>query len=312
MPLKITRGSDPILISAVKVVIYGQPGVGKTSLGFTAKNPLLLDADKGSHRSAFRQDSVLIETWDDIAVIQPSDIADYDTIIVDTVGRILDILSADIIKKNPKHANGESLSLQGYGQLKGRFTRWLTSLTDLGKNVVLIAHEKEEKKGDDIIKRPDAAGASYHEIFKVADSIGYMYFSRESKGAVLDFNSSGDWIAKNVAQLEPMVMPNFNQEPQFFQGILDTILSSVNALSEEGKAVADAVSEFRDRGFVDEDFVTQRYLEVVDMEDGPVKTQCKALVRKAAKDLSLTFDQERNAFVSEAKEAPQGEGAVDA
>ena len=57
MTLKIVKASEPIKIKTINVLIYGQAGIGKTSTGFTSKNPLCLDFDKGSHRSQFRKDT---------------------------------------------------------------------------------------------------------------------------------------------------------------------------------------------------------------------------------------------------------------
>lgn len=50
MTLRITRSADPITVERLNVCIYAQPGIGKTSLGFTADAPLLLDFDQGAHR----------------------------------------------------------------------------------------------------------------------------------------------------------------------------------------------------------------------------------------------------------------------
>lgn len=60
MPLKITRASDPITVNRINMVIYGPPGIGKTSLAFTADSPLLLDFDAGSYRAANRKDVVRV------------------------------------------------------------------------------------------------------------------------------------------------------------------------------------------------------------------------------------------------------------
>lgn len=45
MALRIISANEPMKVDQLVVTIYGQPGVGKTSLGFTAESPLLLDFD---------------------------------------------------------------------------------------------------------------------------------------------------------------------------------------------------------------------------------------------------------------------------
>ena len=100
MTLNITKPSDAIPVKSINVLIYGTPGIGKTSIACSANNPLLLDFDKGAHRSAFRCDTLLVDDWHQVASLNPKDIAQYDTIILDTVGRLLDLLTARLQDDN--------------------------------------------------------------------------------------------------------------------------------------------------------------------------------------------------------------------
>lgn len=96
MALRITRAADPIKVERINMVIYAAPGLGKTSLAFTADAPLLLDFDRGSYRAANRQDVVQVESWADVAGMTGDDLAPFKTVIVDTAGRALDTLAVDI------------------------------------------------------------------------------------------------------------------------------------------------------------------------------------------------------------------------
>ena len=58
-----------------------------------------MDFDNGVHRSVNRQDAVLVNKWSDVSDIKASDIAEYDTIIIDTVGKMLDAMTVAIIEK---------------------------------------------------------------------------------------------------------------------------------------------------------------------------------------------------------------------
>ena len=158
MALKIIRADEPIKVDQLVVTIYGPPGLGKSTLAFSANNALLLDFDRGAHRAANRGDSVQVDSWNDVTSISEADLSNYSTVAVDTAGRALDQLSADIIRRNPKMGRGGALTLQGYGQLKSEFTAWLKHLRTMGKDVVLIAHSSEDKSGDDIIERIDMQG----------------------------------------------------------------------------------------------------------------------------------------------------------
>src|SRR5690348_5642891 len=110
MSLKITKASEPITVDRLNICLYGQPGAGKTSLAFTADAPLLLDFDQGAHRAANRKDTVRVQSWGDVAGVGADDLADYKTVVVDTAGRALDALTADIIRRNPKAGRGGALT----------------------------------------------------------------------------------------------------------------------------------------------------------------------------------------------------------
>ena len=87
MPLKIVSAAEPLPVETLVVTVYAEPGVGKTTLAFTAKKPLLLDFDKGARRAANRKDSVQIDAWADVAGLDAETLSPYSTIVVDTVGR---------------------------------------------------------------------------------------------------------------------------------------------------------------------------------------------------------------------------------
>lgn len=246
MTIAITRSTDRIEVATLTLLIYGAPGIGKTSIACTAEDPLILDCDRGAYRSGFRKDSVQVERWADIVSLSAADVAPYKTIVCDTVGRLLDIMSADIIQRNPKMQGfGGALSLQGYGALKAAYATWLGSLTSMGKDVVLVAHEREDKKGDDLIVRPDIQGGSYGEVFKRADGIAYMY--RSGRQTILDFSPTDRWIGKNAAGFNPLVVPDFNAERGYFASVIADTKAALNRMSAEQQRVVAEIESWRER-----------------------------------------------------------------
>ncbi len=79
MALKIIRATDAVKVTILKVLLYGQPGLGKTSLAFTCNAPLCLDFDKGAYRSKQRKDALDIGTWSDVVELMktPAALAPY-------------------------------------------------------------------------------------------------------------------------------------------------------------------------------------------------------------------------------------------
>lgn len=204
--LKILSASDPLTIERLTVAIYGQPGIGKTTLAFTAESPLLLDFDHGAYRATGRKDTVQVSAWADVTDITEADLQPYKTVIVDTAGRALDVLGTDIIKRDAKMGRAGALTLQGYGRLKAEFSAWLKSLRNFGKDVVLIAHGTEQKNGDDTVMRLDVQGGSKDEIYKSADVMGWLYVYAQKR--TLNFNPADAAYGKNPGNL-----PVFNVDP---------------------------------------------------------------------------------------------------
>lgn len=286
MPLRITKAEDTIKVNQLTVAIYGSPGVGKTTLAFTAKNPLLLDFDSGAYRSANRQDAVQISSWADVNGIAKDDLKDYSTIIVDTAGRCLDALTVDIIAKNPKMGRGGALTLQGYGELKARFTAWLKLLRSFGCDVVLIAHSAEERDGDELIERLDMQGASKNEVYKSADAMGRIFIRGNDR--ILNFSPSGAQFGKNPGQLEPLAVPDVSDNPDFLGEVIDDIKMKLNEMSETQKAelsrIAVLKESFEAMNTVDEFNETR-----IDMKDAPGKD--KALLVDVAMKKGFMYKQ---------------------
>ena len=160
----------------LKALFYGQPGIGKTTWAMTAPSPLLVDCDKGIHRVSmkFRKDYVPVSSWDDVMSLTREDLSPYKTIIIDTAGSLLDYLSSQIMREQPKCGSQGSLTLQGYGVLKTRFNAFLATLQTLNKHVIFIAHDKEGKDGENTVIRPDVIGGSLALLMRSMDLVGYI------------------------------------------------------------------------------------------------------------------------------------------
>ena len=51
MALQVIESTDPIRVENVTVLIYSDPGVGKSTLANTARSVLSVDWDRGAHRA---------------------------------------------------------------------------------------------------------------------------------------------------------------------------------------------------------------------------------------------------------------------
>jgi hypothetical protein len=289
--LKIVKANEPMKVEQLVLCIYSAPGLGKTSLAFTADAPLLLDCDKGAYRAKNRKDAVPVSSWSDIEGISADELKPYKTIILDTAGRALDRLTDDIIAKNPKHGRGGSLTLQGFGDLKGRFGSYLKLLRRLGKDVVLIAHMDEQRSGDEVIERLDVQGGSKGEIYKSADAMGRIYM----KGAerLLDFNPRENSFGKNPCDLA--VMPIKLDNTKCLAEIIALIKERLNQ-SVIAEKVAD--QELTDWSIAIHDCTSVEELNGLVPELLKAPQAVRFLAQKRSKDLGLVFDKVKRLYVA--------------
>lgn len=296
MALKILRKEDPIKVEHIVLALYSNPGTGKSTLGFSTHNPILLDFDQGCYRASNRGDSVPVTSWADVTSITADDIAEYKTVVVDTAGRALDFLTVDIIKNDPKKGYGGSLNLQGYGLLKAKFTAWLNSIKLMGKDVVLIAHSSEDKKGDEIIERLDIQGGSKGEIYKSADAMGRLFI--ENGKRILNFSPTDTAFGKNPANLPPVAIPDISTEPDFLGNIIDGIKEKLNSLTAEQQKRQDAIADWVSQ--INEASTAEQLNGVADLikdADKSILPVLRGSFKKRVDELPVEFDKKTKSYV---------------
>lgn len=245
----IKKPSELEAKKTITMLIYGQPGVGKSTLGCSAPNCVLFDYDGGVQRmnGAHKTLTVQIRSWEDtqealdeIAQSYP----DVQTIVIDTVGKMLDYMSEYITRNNPrmKKADG-SLSLQGYGLRKQMFIDFIRKTGVIGKNVIFIAHEKEEKRGEEVVKRPEIGGSSANDLIKELDLVGYM--SMLGKERTIAFNPTEWYYAKNTCNLQPVAkIPVVVDDSGVAIGSNDFIQKILNAYVVSQKRTQEMTQEY--------------------------------------------------------------------
>lgn len=200
----IKKSNELIIPSTVKMMIYGQAGMGKSTVALSAPKPLLLDFDNGVKRINMAHldgvDIVQIESWTDVQQVLQEDLSAYQTIIVDTVGKMMDfIITYKCGTRQPR--------VQDWSGINAEFT-WLTrTLSSLNKNIVFVAHRDTRKEGDNTVFIPSLREKNYNSIVTELDLLGYleMKADRGVQKRTITFDPTDRNDGKNTCNL-PSVM----------------------------------------------------------------------------------------------------------
>lgn len=293
---KIKKPSELSNSPLLKVLVYGQPGIGKSTLALSMPDPLMIDCDRGVHRvePQFLSDTVEVSSWQDVDDVLSEDLKDYKTVIFDTGSKLIDYMTSHILKENPKlNAGGGQMSLKGYGIRKIMFQNLLGRLHSLGKHVFFVAHEREEKDGDTRFVRPEIGGSSGGDLIKELDIVGYMEAIGQKR--VVRFNPQERFYAKNSLRLEdPMPVPDTKDGNQFMQRIIEAYENHVSERSRKAEDYKDLLELIRSNA---EDVASAEDANnYIDWIHGlshvwDSKYQASKALSAKAKELELKFDK---------------------
>lgn len=248
--IKFINKTESVKAETLNSLIYGEPGIGKTSLAFTSEKPLLIDFDGGLQRACYRLDSVRVETWEDVIELQKSkELIELQpkTLIIDTVGAMLDNYIADYVKKiDPKNARrGGELSLQGYGAMKNVFKQFMDWAKSSKINLIFIAHHTEQIEGDNIKFIPKVTGGSADILRQTMDLIGYIESYQNKR--VISFTPTDRHIGKDCAQIGRLEIPEYQKTEysEFFESLINKTLDSMNNLSKNQAEIIEKIKEYK-------------------------------------------------------------------
>lgn len=183
------------------VLLYGPPGVGKTTMALSAPNPLIIDFDRGMSRvkAQHRKAAIFCRTYEEVLKdLESPEIKDFQTIIVDTGGSFVSFLQDWAMRTNPsanKQRNG-AISQKGFGAVKSEFIRFTNYVKDvLNKNIIFIFHSQEQyDKDGNPQQRLMCEGSAKNIVWTPCDFGGYIQMVGEQR--VISFAPEQEFFAK--------------------------------------------------------------------------------------------------------------------
>lgn len=173
-PNEIQEGAKKI-----RMLIAGYPGIGKSTLALSAPRPLHIDVDFGIDRiePRYRKPYIQPKSYDEILEdLTPINVQDFDTLVFDTGGKLISLMSQWAIKKDVKYGQRDgSLSLKGYGFIGREFQRLMDyCFYELDKHIVVVFHAIEEKDGDNTRLRIKVEGQTKNNVWEPMDLGGFV------------------------------------------------------------------------------------------------------------------------------------------
>lgn len=299
------------------MILYGSPGVGKTTLALSAPDPILIDFDRGMSRvkAQHRKPAIFCNTYEEVLNdIQSPAMKDFQTIVVDTGGSFITFLQDWAMRTNPaqnRQKNG-AISLKGFGAVKTEFVRFTNYVKDtLDKNLIYVFHSQEQSDKDgNSQQRLMCEGAAKNIVWTPCDFGGYVqmigsqreicfspeqeFFAKGCHGITghlkvpeLGPNDTNDFIARIFAQAKA----NIAAEAEAYA----PIKAQYEAVMETVRKMVDTVTDAESADKVSAD------IQALAHASTSLKESSKMLKDKAA-SLGLRYSASAKGFIKAPKE----------
>ncbi|RRG09471.1 MAG: hypothetical protein DUD32_04575 [Lactobacillus sp.] len=154
MAIKMTRFKEPILKKPLpkRLAVYGEPMAGKTTLAGKASKPYFISFDRNAKEAGYNGE--VPEKYDDVInIIDNAAEFGYETIVIDTVEDMAQLLEDEIISKykanSLKDANGGYGA--GYSEFSKAFTSIVRALSQSGLNVYYLMRARMTDDGLSVV-----------------------------------------------------------------------------------------------------------------------------------------------------------------
>jgi len=294
-------------------LLFGAPGTGKTTLGYSAEDSLLINLDMGAHRvkpeHRAGKDTSVCKTFDEVKADVEYAKGKYKTIVIDTGGALVEMLKQYVIDHPGDFKGGAKamggISLQGYGFVKtlwNDFTRQLRQ----NFNVVYIFHENAEKNGDDgTFYSIVVEGAAKNTVWQSADLAARLFINNGQR--YLGFTPTEQYSAKSSFGISGLI-----EVPELKDGDKNDFLARLFAKARSNLAAENATVAPQKKKYEEAMQYAREMVEAVNSPEQVAETadgikrldhaltskkEALALLSKRCEELGIVFDKNKKAYV---------------
>ena len=313
-PNEIQEGAKKI-----RMLIAGYPGIGKSTLALSAPRPLHIDVDFGIDRiePRYRKSYIQPKSYDEILEdLTPLNVKDFDTLVFDTGGKLISLMSQWAIKKDVKYGQRDgSLSLKGYGFIGREFQRLMDyCFYELDKHIVVVFHAIEEKDGDNTRLRIKVEGQTKNNVWEPMDLGGFVEIQGNNR--TIGFSNCERYFAKGTRGIHGVwQVPELG--PDKPNDFLTRLFAQYNALSaaevaqnaEEQEAYEAAMAEGWEivTGITDADSANAAMSKIKAVNHALTsKKEVNAAFNAKIKELGLFYDKVLKKYTPAPAEGEKG------
>lgn len=303
----------------IRILIAGYPGIGKSTLALSAPKPLHIDVDFGIDRiePRYRKPYIQPSSYDEILEdLTPENVKDFETLVFDTGGKLISLMSLWATKKDPKYAQRDgSLSLKGYGFVGKEFVRLMDyCFYELKKNIVIVFHATEEKDGDNTRLRIKVEGQTKNNVWEPMDLGGFV--EMYGKNRTIGFSNCERYFAKGTRGISGVIkIPELTESSA--NDFLTKLFADYNAKAvkeiEKNEAEKEAYNSAMEVGesilyrIIDADTANDEMKAFKAIKHALTsKKELNAAWNDKMKALGLVFDAKQKKYVS-ASQSPEVE-----
>lgn len=222
------------------MLLYGAPGVGKTTLALSAPDPIIIDFDRGMSRvkAQHRKTAIFCDNYEEVLTdIKSPEVSDCQTLIIDTGGSFVTFLQDWAMRTNPtvNRQKNDAISLKGFGAVKSEFSRFTSMVKDvMNKNIIYVFHSQEQQDKDgNAQQRLMCEGAAKNIVWTPCDFGGYVQMIGDQR--VICFSPEQEFFAKGCHGINgKYTIPNLGDADSndFLTRIFDKAKANIEAENE--------------------------------------------------------------------------------